>query len=78
MSSTATIRRGVSRPQATGYTRYTYTAAGERRTVTSGGNVTRLEYDPLGNLVRDTLATGDIVQYSADGEGRRGVSFPIR
>jgi RHS repeat-associated protein len=33
--------------------------------------VTRLEYDPLGNLVRDTLATGDIIQYSADGEGRR-------
>ncbi|MGH7740533.1 MAG: RHS repeat-associated core domain-containing protein [Candidatus Eiseniibacteriota bacterium] len=60
--------RGV---MATGYTRYTYTAAGELRSVISGSNVTRLEYDPLGNLVRDTLASGDIVQYSSDGAGRR-------
>ena len=56
---------------AAGYTRYTYTAAGELLSMATGPDTTRYLYDPLGNLVTVTLPSGDLVRYSADGEGRR-------
>ena len=57
--------------QSAGYTRYTYTAAGELLSKATGPDTTRYLYDPLGNLVSVTLPSGDLVRYSADGTARR-------
>jgi RHS repeat-associated protein len=54
-----------------GNTAYTYTAAGELLTATTGSNVTRYTYDPLGNLLKVKLASGDSVEYLIDGWNRR-------
>ena len=57
--------------QSAGYTRYTYTAAGELLSKAAGPDTTRYVYDPLGNLVTVTLPNGDLIRYSSDGAGRR-------
>jgi YD repeat-containing protein len=67
--------RGV---MASGYTRYTYSAAGELKSKTVGSAVTQYVYDPLGNLVSVTLPNGDVVTYSADGTGRCSDPYFVR
>lgn len=50
-----------------GATTYTYTAAGELITKTTGAQTTAYSYDPLGNLLGATLPSGTAVAYLVDG-----------
>ncbi|MBI5169914.1 MAG: hypothetical protein HZA61_10530 [Candidatus Eisenbacteria bacterium] len=54
-----------------GSTSYTYTAAGERVTRTSAAGTMTTTYDPLGNLLKVRLSSGDSVEYVVDGKNRR-------
>ncbi|MGH3054247.1 MAG: hypothetical protein ACRDL7_04630, partial [Gaiellaceae bacterium] len=49
---------------STGYTRYSYTDAGELRLKSGSGADTGYVYDPLGNLVRVALPSADTLTYS--------------
>ena len=50
---------------------YTHTRNGELNTKTVGSQVTRYEYDVLRNLRRVELPDGTVIEYVADGMGRR-------
>ncbi|MBK8753245.1 MAG: hypothetical protein IPL99_17140 [Candidatus Competibacteraceae bacterium] len=50
---------------------YTYTANGELKTKTSGGQTTTYDYDALGNLRGVTLPGGTPIAYLIDGQNRR-------
>jgi RHS repeat-associated protein len=50
---------------------YTYTANGELRTKTIGGQTTTYTYDVGGNLVRVDLPGGTVIEYLIDGQDRR-------
>ncbi len=50
---------------------YSYTANGELKTRTEGGNTTTYTYDVLGNLTRVTLPGDITIDYIIDGQNRR-------
>jgi RHS repeat-associated protein len=50
---------------------YDYSASGELRTRTVGGEVTTYEYDPLGQLLSVALPDGRMIEYLIDGLNRR-------
>jgi len=50
---------------------YTYTAHGDLRTATSGGETTSYTYDVFGNLTAVTLPNGTSIEYVLDGQNRR-------
>jgi RHS repeat-associated protein len=50
---------------------YTYTRNGELSTKTVASEVTRYDYDVLGNLRRVTLPNGEVIDYVLDGANRR-------
>lgn len=54
-----------------GTTTYTYTANGELKTRTQGGQTTSYTYDVLGNLTNVTLPNGTTLEYVIDGRNRR-------
>lgn len=54
-----------------GSTTYTYSAAGERLTKTSGGQMTTYTYDEVGNLLSVMLPDGRALTYLPDGFNRR-------
>jgi RHS repeat-associated protein len=54
-----------------GATTYTYSAAGERLSKTSGGQTTSYTYDEVGNLLTVTLPDGRLISYLPDGFNRR-------
>jgi len=56
---------------AYGGTAYTYTAGGDLRSRTLGGETTTFEHDTLGNLRRVVLGGGRTIDYVVDGQNRR-------
>lgn len=50
---------------------YTYTENGELKTKTANGNLTRYDYDVLGNLKHVALPGGTQIDYVIDGQNRR-------
>lgn len=50
---------------------YTYTANGELKTKTSGGQTTQYNYDEPGNLTQVILPNGKQIDYLVDGQNRR-------
>jgi YD repeat-containing protein len=50
---------------------YTYTANGDLRSATSGGETTGYTYDVFGNLAAVTLPNGTSIEYVIDGQNRR-------
>jgi RHS repeat-associated protein len=50
---------------------YSYSANGELRSKTIGGQTTTYDYDALGNLLAVTLPSGTQITYLADGQHRR-------
>lgn len=50
---------------------YSYTANGELRSKTAGGQTTTYRYDLLGNLVAVTMPNGSRIEYLVDGNNRR-------
>ncbi|MGH8488937.1 MAG: RHS repeat domain-containing protein, partial [Gammaproteobacteria bacterium] len=52
-------------------TTYGYTANGELKTKTQGGQTTAYQYDVLGNLRQVTLPDGRVIDYLIDGKNRR-------
>jgi RHS repeat-associated protein len=54
-----------------GVTTYTYTAAGELSTKTTGAQTTAYSYDALGNLLGVTLPNGTAISYLVDGQNQR-------
>jgi len=50
---------------------YQYTANGELKQRTSGGQTTQYDYDVLGNLRKVKLADGTVIEYLIDGQNRR-------
>ena len=50
---------------------YTYTANGEMKTKTVGGQTTTYDYDALGNLRGVSLPDGQQIEYLIDGQNRR-------
>lgn len=54
-----------------GSTSYTYTANGELRTKSEGGQTVTYDYDVRGSLLGVTLADGLRIDYVVDGAGRR-------
>jgi len=56
---------------AYGAVTYTYTANGDLRTATSGGETTTYTYDVFGNLTAVVLPNGTTIAYVLDGSNRR-------
>jgi RHS repeat-associated protein len=54
-----------------GSTAYSYTANGELLTKTKGPQITKYQYDELGNLTSVTLPNSNQVTYLVDGQSRR-------
>ena len=50
---------------------YQYTANGELKQKTVGGQTTQYDYDILGNLRKVTLPGGTVIEYLIDGQNRR-------
>ncbi|MBI5710367.1 MAG: hypothetical protein HZC42_08710 [Candidatus Eisenbacteria bacterium] len=59
------------RLQRYGNSSYAYEANGELARKATGGDTTRYTYDALENLLKVRLASGDSVEYRADGRNRR-------
>jgi RHS repeat-associated protein len=62
---------GQDRLLTYGAASFAYTASGELRTRTLGGDVTSFDYDPLGNLRSVQLPDGRRIDYVVDAESRR-------
>jgi RHS repeat-associated protein len=54
-----------------GETTYSYTDNGELKTKTTGAEVTKYDYDVLGNLIQVVLPNGSTIDYIVDGRNRR-------
>ncbi len=50
---------------------YVYTPNGELDTITDGTEITDLDYDSFGNLLKVTLPNGQAIEYIVDGKNRR-------
>src|SRR3972149_8288948 len=56
---------------AYGAVTYSYTANGDLRTATCGGQTTTYTYDVFGNLTAVALPSGTNLEYVIDGQNRR-------